>query len=98
MTTTAPDAAPAKQLTPDEMRDRIEELEADVARLDGVVGEYAAALGELEAQLDNVDEREPRAALQRVFKEHGPERERLTDWWRCQEEPWRSIATALVYP
>lgn len=34
--------------------------------------------------------------IQRVFSEHGPERDRLTDWWRCQEQPWASLAEILV--
>lgn len=32
------------------------------------------------------------ADLQRVFHEHGPERDRHTEWWRCTEEPWASFA------
>lgn len=36
--------------------------------------------------------------IQRVFDQHGPERDRGTDWWRCTESPWRELAGILVYP
>lgn len=36
-------------------------------------------------------------AMQIVFNEYGPERDRGTDWWRCQEQPWFDIATALHF-
>lgn len=31
-------------------------------------------------------------ALQQAFNEVGPARDRLTDWQKCDQEPWRTIA------
>lgn len=33
-------------------------------------------------------------AIAAAFREHGPADERLCDWRKCMEEPWRSIAKA----
>lgn len=36
-----------------------------------------------------------RTAVQEAFRQHGPEHERMCDWWRCTEEPWKSLTDAL---
>lgn len=35
------------------------------------------------------------ALVQDVFAEHGPEAERLCEWRKSLEEPWRSLARVL---
>lgn len=42
--------------------------------------------------VDSVKSRE----IQRLFREHGPDCDRFTDWWRCQEQPWSGLAEILV--
>ena len=32
------------------------------------------------------------SSMQDIFDKHGPERDRRTDWLRCTEEPWYSLA------
>lgn len=61
--------------------------------------ELAAALGEVDDLTGEVANTIPLGGLDRVmqdvFQKHGPERDRLTDWRKCQVEPWWSLAAVL---
>lgn len=37
-----------------------------------------------------------RDVIQQAFREVGPERDRYTDWTRCDEEPWTTLARMMT--
>lgn len=56
------------------------------------VGDVDVPVDEIEEQLGHTASLE---VVQDVFDRVGPERDRRTDWTKCAEEPWRSLATAM---
>jgi hypothetical protein len=69
--------------TPQSDADRIRAILVEAA------DEVATEIDDLVASLTVVD------AVQEVFARLGPERDRLTDWTRCTEEPWFSLAAIV---
>lgn len=54
------------------------------AGIESVAADHDAAIGGMETAIADL--------VQPVFDNHGPERDRRTDWLRCTEEPWFSLA------